>query len=197
MLLNLSILVVDENRIRASIIEEGLRDAGYRQVSILDDVNQVARRVTETPPDVIIIDLENPNRDTLEHFFSLSKSVQRPIAMFVDRSDSQMIERAVEAGVSAYVVDGLKKERVTPIMKMAISRFNAFTRLTRELEQAKSELEDRKAIERAKGIVMQTRGLDEAAAYKLLRDTAMNTNQRISEVARSLITAAELLGPSL
>ncbi|KKB11653.1 chemotaxis protein CheY [Devosia geojensis] len=191
----LSILIIDENRIRASIIEDGLREAGHTKVQVIHSVNEVARTIAATTPDVIVIDLENPQRDTLEHFFSLSKVVQRPIAMFVDRSDRTMIEKAVEAGVSAYVVDGLKKERVKPIMDMAISRFNAFARLTRELEEARSELEDRKIIEKAKGILMKTRGLSEEEAYKLLRSTAMNQNRRMVDIAQSLITAADLLGP--
>jgi len=192
---DLSILIIDENRIRASIIEDGLREAGHTRVQVIHDVNEVGRTIAATAPDVIVIDLENPQRDTLEHFFSLSKAVQRPIAMFVDRSDRAMIEKAVEAGVSAYVVDGLKKERVKPIMDMAISRFNAFARLTRELEEARSELEDRKIIEKAKGILMKTRGLSEEEAYKLLRSTAMNQNRRMVDIAQSLITAADLLGP--
>lgn len=192
---DLSILIIDENRIRASIIEDGLREAGHARVAVIHDVNEVARTIQATAPDVIVIDLENPKRDTLEHFFSLSRAVQRPIAMFVDRSDGAMIEKAVEAGVSAYVVDGLKKERVKPILDMAISRFNAFSRLTRELEQARSELEDRKIIEQAKGILMRTRGLGEADAYALLRSTAMNQNRRLVDIAQSLVTAADLLGP--
>jgi response regulator NasT len=126
--------------------------------------------------------------------FQLSRAVKRPIAMFVDRSDRASIEAAVEAGVSAYVVDGLKRERVKPILDMAISRFNAFSRLTRELEEAKSELENRKVIERAKGILMKSRGLSEADAYALLRKTAMSQNRRIADIAGSLITAAGLLG---
>jgi response regulator NasT len=190
-----SILIIDENHIRASIIEDGLREAGHRQVAVLHDVNQVARTIQATSPDVIVIDLENPQRDTLEHFFSLSRAIQRPIAMFVDRSDSAMIEKAVEAGVSAYVVDGLKKERVKPILDMAISRFNAFSRLTQELAQVRSELEDRKIIDQAKGILMKTRGFSEADAYALLRSTAMNKNRRLVDVAQSLVTAADLLGP--
>jgi len=192
---DLSILIIDENRIRASIIEEGLREAGHSRVAVIHDVNEVARTIASTSPDVIVIDLENPKRDTLEHFFSLSRAIQRPIAMFVDRSDRTMIEKAVEAGVSAYVVDGLKKERVKSILDMAISRFNAFARLTRELEEARSELEDRKIIEKAKGILMRTRGLSEEEAYKLLRSTAMNQNRRMVDIAQSLITAADLLGP--
>ena len=191
----LSILIIDENRIRASIIEDGLREAGHARVAVIHDVNEVARTIQATLPDVIVIDLENPKRDTLEHFFSLSRAIRRPIAMFVDRSDGAMIEKAVEAGVSAYVVDGLRKERVKPILDMAISRFNAFARLTRELEQARSELEDRKLIEQAKGILMRTRHLSEADAYTLLRSTAMNQNRRMVDIAQSLVTAATLLGP--
>jgi two-component system, response regulator / RNA-binding antiterminator len=191
---DLSILIIDENRIRASIIEEGLREAGHSHVAVLHDVNEVARTIETVVPDVIVIDLENPKRDTLEHFFSLSRAVKRPIAMFVDRSDGLSIEKAVEAGVSAYIVDGLRKERVKPILDMAVSRFNAFSRLTRELEQARSELEDRKLIDQAKGILMKTRGLSEADAYALLRSTAMNKNRKIVEIAQSLVTAADLLG---
>ncbi len=191
----LSILIIDENRIRASIIEDGLREAGHVRVRTIYDVSEVGRSIAAAPPDVIVIDLENPKRDTLEHFFSLSRAVRRPIAMFVDRSDSSTIEKAVEAGVSAYVVDGLKKERVKPILDMAVSRFNAFSRLTRELEEARSALEERRIVDAAKAILMKTRGLSEPDAYALLRSTAMNKNRRIVEIAQSLITAADLLGP--
>ena len=191
----LSILIIDENRLRASVIEAGLREAGYDNLTIVHDVTGIARRIADIEPDVIFIDLENPNRDMLENMFQLSRAVKRPIAMFVDRSDQAAIEAAVDAGVSAYVVDGLKRERVKPILDMAISRFNAFSRMTRELEEARSELENRKLIDRAKGILMSTRGLSEADAYALLRKTAMNQNRKISEIAESLITAAGLLAP--
>ncbi|MDR3475148.1 MAG: ANTAR domain-containing protein [Devosia sp.] len=191
----LSVLIIDENRIRASIIEDGLRDAGHERVTVLQDVNEVARTIEATDPDVVVISLENPQRDRLEHFFSLSRAIDRPIAMFVDRSDGAMIEAAVDAGVSAYVVDGLKRERIKPILEMAISRFNAFSRLTRELEQARSELENRKVIDQAKAILMRTRKLGEPEAHALLRKTAMNQNRTIVEIARSLITAASLLEP--
>ena len=191
----LAILVIDENRIRASIIEAGLREAGHDNVTLVHDVTGIAKRIAEIIPDVIVIDLENPNRDMLENMFQLSRAVRRPIAMFVDRSDRASIEAAVDAGVSAYVVDGLKQERVKPILDMAISRFNAFSRLTRELEEARSELEGRKVVERAKGILMRSRGLSEEAAYALLRKTAMNQNRKIAEIAQSLVTAAGLLEP--
>jgi response regulator NasT len=192
---DLSILVVDENRLRAAIIEDGLREAGHKRVHVLHAVNDVARIIAEIAPDVIVIDLENPDRDRLEHFFSLSRALKKPIAMFVDRSDAAEIEAAVEAGVSAYVVDGLKKERVKAILDMAISRFNAFARLSRELEEARSALEDRKIVEQAKGILMKNRGLGEAEAYALLRRTAMSQNRKIVDIAQSLITAAGLLEP--
>lgn len=190
----LRILVIDENRIRAAIIEAGLREAGHSEVTLVDDVTGIAARIAALQPDVIVIDIENPNRDMLENMFQLSRAVKRPIAMFVDRSDTASIEAAVNAGVSAYVVDGLKKERVKPILDMAISRFNAFSRMERELEEARTELESRKTVERAKGILMKSRGLSEQEAYALLRKTAMNQNRKIGDVAQSLVTAAGLLG---
>ena len=191
----LSNLIIDENRLRASVIEAGLLDAGYTDLTVVHDVVGIARRISDIEPDVVVISLENPNRDMLENMFQLSRAVQRPIAMFVDRSDQAAIEAAVEAGVSAYVVDGLKRERVKPILDMAISRFNAFSRMARELQEARSELENRKLIDRAKGILMSTRGPSEADAYALLRNTAMNQSRKISEIAESLITAAGLLAP--
>ncbi|MEO6395844.1 MAG: ANTAR domain-containing protein [Devosia sp.] len=191
---DLSILIIDENRSRASIIEDGLHEAGYFRVNVIHDVSDVGRTLQAAMPDVIVIDLENPKRDTLEHFFSLSRAIQRPIAMFVDHSDESMIEKAVEAGVSAYIVDGLKKERVRPILNMAISRFNAFSRLTRELQQARSELDDRKIVEQAKGILMKSRSLSEPEAHGLMRRLAMQQNRRLVEIAQSVVTAADLLG---
>ncbi|WP_426125989.1 ANTAR domain-containing response regulator [Pararhizobium sp. PWRC1-1] len=191
--LDLTILVLDENAIRASIIEEGLREAGHAKVTVVHEVNGIARIIETLQPDVIVIDLENPNRDMMEHLFQLTRTVGRPIAMFVDRSDTASIEAAVEAGVSAYIVDGLKKERVKPILDMAVSRFNAFSRLQRELADAKSALEERKVIERAKGILMKMRGLSEEQAFALLRQTAMNEKKKMSDIAQSLVTAAGLL----
>lgn len=191
----LSILVIDDNAIRASIIEAGLREAGHMSVRVITDIEDVAARIGEFAPDVVIIDLENPNRDVLEHFFALSRTIKRPIAMFVDKSDPAEIEAAVDAGVSAYVVDGLRKDRIKPILDMAIVRFRAFSRLKGELEAARSELQGRKVIDKAKGILMSSRGLSEEAAYTLLRTTAMNQNRKIAEIAQAVVTAAELLGP--
>lgn len=190
---DIRILVIDDNRIRASVIEEGLREAGYSRVSIIADSRPSVRAIVDADPDVVFIDLENPNRDVLEHMFQVSRAISRPIAMFVDRSDRDMIEAAVDAGVSAYIVDGLKKERLKPILDTAISRFNAFSRMREELDRTRRALEERKVIERAKGVLMRLRGIAEDEAHALLRRTAMNENRRIADVAQSVLTAADLL----
>lgn len=189
----IKILIIDEDLVRASILEEGLREAGYGRVLLVSDMTNLLRKIVDVDPDVIFIDLENPNRDVLEQMFQVSRSVRRPVAMFVDKSNSAMIEAAVDAGVSAYIVDGLKKERVRPILDMTISRFNAFNRLQDELENTKRELRDRKVVDRAKGILMKRRGLSEEEAYTLLRKTAMRNETRVADIARSVVTAAALL----
>ena len=191
-----SVLVIDDNSVRAAIIEAGLREAGHDRVTVITEIAGIAGRIAALEPDVIVIDLENPNRDMLENMFQLSRAVKRPIAMFVDRSDRDSIERAIEAGVSAYVVDGLRRERVKPILDMAISRFSAYSRLERELEDARNALQSRKVIDQAKGLLMRSRGMSEEEAYALLRKTAMNQNRKISDVAQSLVLAADMLGES-
>ena len=153
----------------------------------------VGAYIVDEDPDVIFIDLENPNRDVLEQMFQVSRSVRRPIAMFVDHSETDMIKAAVEAGVGAYVVDGLRKERVKAILDMAVSRFNAFNALREELERARLALNERKVIERAKGILMREKGLTEDSAYGLMRKAAMNESRRVAEIAQAVITATGLL----
>ncbi|RIY00040.1 ANTAR domain-containing protein [Aureimonas flava] len=190
----LAVLIVDENRARAAIIEEGLREAGHARVHVVADALGLVREIEAFRPDVVVVDLENPNRDRLEAFFQVSRSVRRPIAMFVDRSDADSMEAAIAAGVSAYVVDGLKKERVRSILDTAVLRFEAYSRLERELQEARSELADRKVVERAKGLLMRMRGLSEEEAYRLMRQTAMNEKKKLVDIARSLVTAASLLG---
>jgi two-component system, response regulator / RNA-binding antiterminator len=190
----LSILVIDENRVRAAIIEEGLREAGHSLIAVISEMSGLVRRIEEAKPDVIVIDLENPNRDMLEDLFRVSRAVRKPVAMFVDKSDTAMIVEAIAAGVSAYVVDGLRKERVKAILDLAISRFNAFERIRAELETAKQALSDRKAIDRAKGIVMKMKCIGEDEAYALLRQTAMRQNMRIAKVAEGIIATSDLFG---
>jgi two-component system, response regulator / RNA-binding antiterminator len=187
------IVIVDESPIRAAILEEGLREAGFTQIVQIRERQSLLARIYAVDPDIIVIDLENPSRDVLEAMFQVSRAVKRPIAMFVDQSDSSSIQASVEAGVSAYIVDGLKKERIKPILDLCVSRFNAFAKLQEELERTKSQLEDRKIIEKAKGILMKVKGLTEDEAYVLLRSTAMREKKKIGEIAQSIITASEML----
>jgi response regulator NasT len=187
------IVIVDESPIRAAILVEGLREAGFTGVTHISEMHNLLARIYALDPDVILIDLENPSRDVLEQMFQVSRAVRRPIAMFVDQSDSASIQASVDAGVSAYIVDGLKKERIKPILDLCISRFNAFSKLQDELERTKSALEDRKVIDRAKGILMKLKGLNEDEAYVLLRSTAMREKKKIGEIAQSIVTASELL----
>src|SRR3974377_131306 len=163
------IVIVDESPIRAAILEEGLREAGYTEVVRIGEMQSLLSRIYALDPDVIVIDLENPSRDILEQMFQVSRAVRRPIAMFVDQSDTASIQASVDAGGSAYIAVGLKKERVKPILDLCISRFNAFSRLQTELEKTKTALEERKVIDRAKGILMKAKQISEEEASPLLR----------------------------
>jgi two-component system, response regulator / RNA-binding antiterminator len=190
---SLKIVIVDESPVRAAILEEGLREAGHVQVVRIAETANLLARIYAIDPDVILIDLENPSRDILEQMFQVSRIVRRPVAMFVDQADSASIRASVDAGVSAYIVDGLKKERIKNILDTCIMRFNAFSKLQGELDQAKSALADRKVIDRAKGVLMKAKNLTEDEAYALLRSTAMRENKKIAEIAQSVVTAAEML----
>ncbi len=189
----LRILIVDANQVRAAIIEEGLRAAGYQHLIRISATTGLVAAIEAHDPDVVVIDLEDPSRDALADMFLVSQHVRRPITMFVDQSDQASIEAAIEAGVSAYIVDGLKKERMQAILQTCISRFNAFRKLREELDEARSQLEERKTIDQAKRIVMRLKGLSEDEAYALMRRTAMNEKRKLVDIARSLITAAEML----
>jgi two-component system, response regulator / RNA-binding antiterminator len=189
----LRIAVVEENPLRAEVLIAGLREAGHSNVLHIGQTKRLLQAIHDIDPDVVIIGLENPSRDTLEQLFQMSRVVKRPIAMFVDKSDRAAITAAIDAGVSAYVVGGLQKDRVQSILDVCISRFNAMARMRDELERAKTALEERKVIDRAKGILMRAKGLDEEEAYRLLRKTAMNEKKKIAEIAQSVVTAAELL----
>jgi two-component system, response regulator / RNA-binding antiterminator len=187
------IVIVDESPIRAAILEEGLREAGYTEVVHISEMQSLLARIYALDPDIIVIDLENPSRDILEQMFQVSRAVRRPIAMFVDQSDAASIQASVDAGVSAYIVDGLKKERIKSILDLCVSRFNAFAKLQDELDRTKMALEERKVIDRAKGILMKLKGLTEEEAYVLMRSTAMREKKKIGEIAQSILTASELL----
>src|SRR3954467_7298437 len=173
------IVIVDESPIRAAILEEGLREAGFTGVVHIREMQSLLARIYALDPDVILIDLENPSRDVLEQMFQVSRVVRRPVAMFVGQSDTASIQASVDAGVSAYIVGGLVKDRVKHILDLSISRFEAFSRLQTELDQARTALEDRKGIDRAKGILMKMKNLSEDEAYSLMRSTAMREKKKI------------------
>jgi two-component system, response regulator / RNA-binding antiterminator len=190
----LRIAVVDENPARAAVIEEGLAASGLTDVTLFTERHGLVAHIEHLMPDVVLIDLANPRRDELEELFIVSRAIDRPIAMFVDQADSNAIDAAIDAGVSAYVVNGLKPERIKPIIDVAIKRFNAFARLRAELDDAKSQLAEHKSIDAAKALLMKRRRIDEPAAYALLRKSAMDSGRRIADVADALLTAEKLLG---
>ncbi|TNE64072.1 MAG: ANTAR domain-containing protein [Alphaproteobacteria bacterium] len=190
--LSLNILVIDEDPARAALLEGALVEAGYTHVVTLQTTSNLHQRIVAIEPDVVIIDLQNPDRDTLENMFQVTRSVKKPIAMFVDQSDGDTIRRAVEAGVSAYVVDGLKKDRVRPVVEVAVTRFESFSKLVQERDDARNALADRKRTDRAKGLLMQHRGISEEEAYSLMRKAAMQQSRKIADIADSIITAFEL-----
>jgi response regulator NasT len=188
------IAIIDDSAGRAAIIEEGLHDAGLTDTVVLTDRHGLLARLEMLAPEVVLIDLENPSRDVLEEYFVMSRALARPIAMFVDQSDEEATAAAVDAGVSAYIVAGLSRNRIKPVLDLAVRRFQAFSRLQAELHEAKTALADRATIDRAKAILIRRRGLDEPAAHALLRRHAMATNRRIAEVADAILTAETLMG---
>ncbi len=189
----LSIIVVERDRDRALRIVDGLIASGDHQVTVIAEETGLARRIAEQKPDIVLIDVANPSRDVLEELALASGPLERPVAMFVDRSDAQLTRAAIEAGVSAYVVGGLQPERIKAILDTAIARFHLFHKMRAELAATRAALEDRKIIDRAKAILMKARGIDEAEAYALLRKTAMDQKRRLADIAQQLVMAAGLL----
>jgi response regulator NasT len=187
------ILLIDQTLTRASVLEDGLREAGYPHVTVLSDTHGLLRRIVEQDPDVILIDLENPSRDVLEQMFQMSWCVHRPMAMFVDHPAGEMFQAAVEAGVAAYIADGLDHDRARAVLALAVSRFNAFSEQDEGFERARLAPGERTVIERATGILMREKGLAEPAAYAAMRNAAASAGKRVAEVARAVMTATELL----
>lgn len=188
-----SIVVVEADRDRALQIVDSLVDAGSFDIHVIGDHASLARQIKERQPDIVLIDIANPSRDTLEELALASGPMERPVAMFVDRSEAGLSDAAIEAGVSAYVVDGMQPARVKPVLDAAIARFRMFQRMRTELAETKRALEDRKVIDRAKGMIMKARGVEEDEAYAILRKAAMDQNKRVADVAGALVTAAGLL----
>jgi two-component system, response regulator / RNA-binding antiterminator len=188
------IAVVDESPARAAVIREGLEASGLLDVTLFSHRQGLVAALEALSPDVVLIDISNPSRDELEEMFTVSRAIARPIAMFVESADSASIDAAIDAGVSAYVVDGLKAERIKSVLDVAIKRFNAFARLRSELDEAKGQLAERKSVDAAKALLMTRRGLDEPGAYAALRKAAMDSGRKVADVAEALLTAEKLMG---
>ena len=189
----LSVVLIDDNPARAEIVESGLRDSGYVLLARLDGTYDLAPRVSVLQPDVIVISIDSPGRDAIEDLRRTTEQQPRPIALFADRSDPATIAAGMEAGVSAYVVKGLTQDRVQPVVDVAVAHFNRYHSMREELERARLSLVERKTVDRAKGLLMEQKGIGEEAAYKLLRKLAMDQNKRIGEVAQDLLTYAKAL----
>lgn len=190
----LKIVVVEPDRDRALMIVDALRGAGSFEVTVVSESSGLARRIANAMPDLVLIDLSSPSRDVIEELALASSSLERPVALFVDESADGLAAAAIEAGLSAYVVAGLTAERIEPVLEAATARFAMIQRMRAELTATRRALEERKVIDRAKGILMTARGIGEDEAYALLRRTAMSQNKRIPDVAQALVTAADLLG---
>ena len=185
--------MVEADQAKAHLIVDSLLDAGSFDIHVIAEPSGLARQIRTRQPDVVLIDVSNPSRDMLEELALASGPMDRPVAMFVDRTDEGMSSAAIEAGVSAYVVDGMQPDRIKPILDAAITRFHMFAQMRNELAATKRALEERKIIDRAKGILMRARNMSEDEAYALIRKTAMGQNKKIADVAQALVTASELL----
>jgi len=190
---SLKTMVVDAEPDRRELLGQALRDVGCDLVATATIGDNLLALIERTDPDVIIVDMEVPSRDTLESLAHVQSHIPRPIVMFAQDEDSETIRRAVQAGVSAYVVDGLQPRRVRPIIEAAIARFEQYRNLETELVRTREQLAERKTIEKAKGLIMRQRGVSEEEAYQAMRKVAMRSNRRLVEVAESLVAAAELL----
>src|SRR5712691_631364 len=187
------VLIVDESTQRTEVLREGLERTGYEVAAVLDSPLELLQAVEAIKPDVIIIDTESPSRDVLEHIVLITRDQPRPIVMFASDDAPDAIRGAVRAGVAAYVVDGLDAARVKSIVEVAVARFDEYQRLREELADANQRLEERKLVERAKGILMKARSMDEDEAFQTLRRMAMDRGKRLGEIAQQLIDMADLL----
>ena len=187
------VLIIDPDEARAALVAEGLSDVRPLEVTRAATLEEVEADLGRLAPDVIVIACESPDRDTLESLRETSQANPRPVVMFVDRSTPGLAEAAVQAGVAAYVVDGLSPGRVRPVLEVAMSRFSIMQRMRSDLDKAKADLASRKVIERAKGLLMKERKVDEETAYKTLRKLAMDTGRPLAAVAADLLAYAGIL----
>lgn len=187
------ILLISETSDKTSVLQETLRKCGYRINSHITVQDDVVEEVNRCQPTVIVVSTEETSQYFMNQLYNLNQENPKPIVIFTDKSESDLIKGAISAGVSAYVVDGLVAERVKPVIEIARARFEHDQSLRKELTKTRSQLEERKTIERAKGLIMKSRNMSEDEAYKALRKLAMNRNQRLIDVAKDVISVSELL----
>lgn len=190
--MTLRVMVVDDDDARAAFVAQALQDSGYDVVARISAAEDLLAAVRRVQPDVVLVDMDNPARDVLDSCAAVTQEVPRPIVFFARNADPETIAEAVRAGVSAYVVDGLTAPRLKPILDVAIARFKEHQKLRNELQDMRTRLADRRDVERAKATLAKLRKLDEAAAYALLRRSAMARRITIGEAARTVLAAAEL-----
>lgn len=191
--MTLKVMIVDDVVERAEVLQQALALAGHEVVAYLPSTFDLHGQVAAIKPDIVIIDTDSPDRDTLENLIVLTRDDPRPIVMFTHDGESEKIRAATQAGVSAYVVDGMSAERIGPIIDAAVARFEQYYALKREVEEIEEKLADRKVIDRAKGLLMKSRGFSEDEAYRALRKRAMENNSRLADVARQLIAVSDLI----
>jgi response regulator NasT len=178
---------------RSRSLRIGLLENGYNIVAVLPADLFLPDRLAQIQPDMIIVDAESQARDTLEHVVMATREARRPIVLFTNDEDTTHVGAAIAAGVAAYVVAGMAPERVKPVLDVAMARFQHEERLRRELADVRTELSDRKVIDRAKGLLIRRHGLTEEEAYGRLRKTAMDKGMKLAEVAQRLIDVSDLL----
>jgi response regulator NasT len=179
---------------RARVLRIGLLEAGYDIIASLPPDMYLPERISQLQPDMIIVDAESDARDVLEHIVIATRDERRPIVMFTESDDTESMEAAVAAGVSAYIVAGLQSDRIKPVLNVALARFKREQKLLEELSDTKSKLAERKVIERAKGLLMERQRFTEEQAYQKLRSMAMSKNLKLSEVAQRILDVEDLLG---
>lgn len=189
----LKVMIVDNDLERTTPLKQSLLDSGYEVIAHLKDTVNLDSACCELQPDIVIIDTDSPSRDTLENICVMTMNEPRPIVMFTHDGNKEQIKLATRAGVSAYVVGNIPSERLQPVIDAAVARFDEFKLLRTELNEANEKLNERKVVERAKGLLMKQRGLDEEEAYNMLRSMAMQRNIKIADLANQLMNAAKLL----
>lgn len=191
----LRVLLIDDGAHRIHVIRDELTRQGHLVVGVVDQALLIHDCVLRLRPDVVIVDAESPGRDTLENLATVSSSSPRPVVVFSEDASAEPMQAALKAGVSAYVIAGLHPQRLMPVLQVAIARFEQDRALRGQLDEAQTQLSERKLIERAKGVLMDDVGLSEEQAYKHLRKLAMDRGQRMGQVAERIVAARDLLRP--